>query len=164
MRALKINGLIDVNVPIREENIGYERIGEESDQPKKPAAPAAKNKQELIVVPDSISPEAWEAAIQHRKELRLKPLTPTGTKKRINHWSKFSIDIQLAAVEESIRNNWQGVFPEKINPNGGYKTDMDHNREAIQRWLDESTRDDEEAGVRESDGEGLPRLPSQTTG
>jgi len=133
-------------------------------QPKKRAAPAAKKKQELIVYPEGLNTEAWDGYVKNRRELKCKPLTPTGEQKQMKYLAGYAPEIQLAAAAESIRNGWQGIFPEKLKPNGGYKTDMDHNREAIQRWLDESTRDDEEAGVREPDGQSVCRLPGQTTG
>lgn len=86
-------------------------------------------------IADKLSSRAWEAYVKNRKELRCKPLTKTGAKKQMEHLSQFTEEVQIAAVAESVRNGWQGVFPEKVK--SAATTDFQRNVEMIQGWLDD---------------------------
>ena len=100
-------------------------------------------------IPDWIDIEVWTEFEKHRKEIRAK-LTPTATKRllvNLDEHRQKGVDPN-EALRESIRNQWRGVFPErlleKINgkPNGTGQTAIPEtkhqqrerrNREAIER-------------------------------
>lgn len=65
--------------------------------------------------------EAWEEWLQYRKERRLPKYTPTGIKRTFAHLLQISNGIEQTAIEiinQSIAQNWQGLFPLKNQPNG----------------------------------------------
>lgn len=78
------------------------------------------------VIPDDLeSPsfrEAWSDWLAFRKEIK-KPAGPTAQKRLLIQCQKMGLDKAIASIDQSIRNNWQGLFeprdykpPKKINP------------------------------------------------
>lgn len=70
----------------------------------------------------------WEA---HRKESK-KKLTARAVKMQIKELSAYPLGVVIKAINASIMNNWQGIFPEKYaNLNGHHKqTTFDRNIQA----------------------------------
>lgn len=64
----------------------------------------------------------WKAERQTRKA---KPYTSRGEQSQLKHLAKFGPAVAIEAIRESIRNNWQGLFPGKVKhepgrqPSGG---------------------------------------------
>lgn len=78
---------------------------------------------------------AWDEWIAYRKERRLAKYTPISYKKALNNIIKISNNDEQTAcliIEQSISNNWQGLFPLKNIYNG---TSNDTGRtSAISKW------------------------------
>ena len=77
-----------------------------------------KNHQVTIIEPkeefqQNLNTEAWQEYINHRKEMKLRKLTPRGEEKIKQKLCLFSKTEQADAVDKTIANGWQGVFPEK---------------------------------------------------
>ena len=64
-------------------------------------------------IPDQLnSPqflETWEDFQQHRKEIK-KKLTPLAGSRTLNKLSKYTDDVAIQMLEQSIENGWTGVF------------------------------------------------------
>lgn len=61
---------------------------------------------------------AWDEWLQYRKERKLPKYTPTGLKRTITHLLNISGNNEQTAiliVEQSIAQNYQGLFPLKNN-------------------------------------------------
>ena len=65
-------------------------------------------KKEAAVTPPGLNLEAWKQWIDYRKEIK-KPLKPVSVKAAQKEMAKLGDD-QIAAVEKSIANGWQGLF------------------------------------------------------
>ena len=59
---------------------------------------------------------AWDDFIRHRIEKRCK-MTPTMAEKLLAKLATYGQSIAIQAINASITNGWQGVFPEKIPAN-----------------------------------------------
>ncbi len=57
--------------------------------------------------------EVWPEWVEARKDIK-KKLTPRMAKGQLKKLSKFSNEAAVAAVEASIANGWQGLFPEQF--------------------------------------------------
>lgn len=57
--------------------------------------------------------QAWADWVQHRKEIKCK-LTPLATQKQIRQLVDWGHDKAIAAIEQSIRNGWRGLFEPKM--------------------------------------------------
>lgn len=60
--------------------------------------------------------QAWEEWLQFRKESRFKKYVPTGLKKTFTHLVAISGKDERTAIkiiEQSVSQNWQGLFPLK---------------------------------------------------
>ena len=75
--------------------------------------------------------DTWFEWEEHRKQKK-KKLTPLSVKKQVNELSKYSLDVVIKAINESIMNGWQGIFPEKYaaSPNGKPGTTFERNMQA----------------------------------
>lgn len=65
--------------------------------------------------------EAWDEWLQYRKERKLPKYTPTGLKKTYTHLLNISESDEQKAIEiinQSIAQNWAGLFPLKTQVNG----------------------------------------------
>lgn len=66
--------------------------------------------------------DALTAFYEHRQQLR-KPLTLIGAKMLVKHLCSFPISIAVVALETSVENGWQGVFPERFVSSQHNKTE-----------------------------------------
>ena len=64
-----------------------------------------------FVLPEDISPEVWDAFVEHRKILK-KPLTDHAKKLLIQKLEKIGQD-KNAVLNQAIEKGWQSVFPLK---------------------------------------------------
>ncbi len=74
--------------------------------------------------------EAWATWIEYRKEMK-KPLKPTTVKAQWKELVKWGEQKSIDAIEQSIKNGWQGLFEPRQNGFGQYNkkplTANDHN-------------------------------------
>jgi hypothetical protein len=56
--------------------------------------------------------QAWMEWEDSRIEQK-KPITPKAMQAQIKNLNKFSEDVAIKAIQKSIENGWQGLFPEK---------------------------------------------------
>lgn len=79
---------------------------------------------------------AWSDWIANRREKRIKPYTERGEKAQWKALAKFGSAVAIEAIENSIRNGWQGLFPEKVQRStGGYQTPIERQNEQTKRSL-----------------------------
>jgi hypothetical protein len=100
------------------------------DQPTIPGIEGPKLMKEpkpapALLMPDWLPIPEWDAFVQMRKQIK-KPLTDHAIKDAIGRLAKFRAAGQdvKAILNNSIFNNWQGLFeikPEHRNGNGGYR-------------------------------------------
>jgi len=57
---------------------------------------------------------AWAEWLSERKDKRIKPYTDRGARTQLKRLAAFGSSVAVAAIEASIRNGWQGLFPEKV--------------------------------------------------
>ncbi len=62
--------------------------------------------------------DAWKDWLAYRKEIR-KPLKPRSLRSQLSHLATFGADVATEAIREAIRNQWQGLFPEKVQTRRG---------------------------------------------
>lgn len=67
--------------------------------------------------------QAMRDYIQHRRQLKVKPYTKIGLERAMKEWQLWGEASFIEQVNETIRNNWQGIFPPKhISNNGQQRT------------------------------------------
>ena len=66
-------------------------------------------------MPIGLNVEALEDWIEHRKEMG-RPMTNTAIKRLKRKLMQYPEDVQEQAIERAMEANWQGVFPEKVEP------------------------------------------------
>ncbi len=67
--------------------------------------------------------DVWELWHKHRAEIR-HPLTPTCEAMQLKKLARWSVNVAVEAVETSICNGWQGLWPEKVNGSKRKKTKL----------------------------------------
>lgn len=103
---------------------GLERIDETINHiTSKNDQMALKNSTEDIPLPfqDEGFSQKWKEWLQYRKERRLAAYTPTGLKSTFTRLKKMCHNdpkIAIDVIEQSLANNWQGLFELKQNYNG----------------------------------------------
>ncbi len=103
---------------------GLERIDETNeDVNSKNNHMASKNSTEDIPLPfqELEFSQKWKEWLQYRKERRLGAYTPTGLKStftRLKNLCHGDPKIAIEVIEQSLANNWQGLFELKQNFNG----------------------------------------------
>lgn len=82
--------------------------------------------------------DAWSEWEAYRKESK-KKLTPRAVKMQVKELSTYPVAVVIKAINASIMNNWQGIFPEKYaNTNGNHRpTTFDRNMQAYQKLVQE---------------------------
>lgn len=60
---------------------------------------------------------AWTEYIAHRKESKLKTLTPRSVTSKLKELSNWGHDAAIESIRLTIANGWHGIFPPKGNPN-----------------------------------------------
>ena len=58
--------------------------------------------------------KTWDEWMLYRKERRLPKLLPRSVQKQWDRLAGYGCDIAIAAIEESIANQYQGIFPDRI--------------------------------------------------
>lgn len=89
----------------------------------KPPPLTANEILELVPLPDEFAyslefTSTWTNFIEHRIELG-KPFKKRGAQMALNRLSKYELGIAIAAMQDSISNGWQGLFPDKVNTQNG---------------------------------------------
>ena len=56
---------------------------------------------------------AWESYLSYRKSSRLKSLAPASVQAQLRNLSEMGHDEAIEAINQSIANGWQGIFPPK---------------------------------------------------
>lgn len=59
--------------------------------------------------------DAWDKWLKFRKEIKKPYKSPQSEKLQLNWFIKqnYSVQLAIAAIEQSIRIGWQGIFPPK---------------------------------------------------
>ena len=70
-------------------------------------------KGEKLIYPKSLDVKNWEKYLEHRRAYKFKKLKPHSEQQLINILSKLPLENQRMCVDETCRNGWQGLFPEK---------------------------------------------------
>ena len=69
-----------------------------------------------VAIPESLDTpafrEAWDEFIRHRQAMR-KPMTDQAQRMMLKKLAPHGASVAVEAVQDSIANGWQGVFPEK---------------------------------------------------
>lgn len=58
--------------------------------------------------------QAWELWLAYRKERRLAAYKPIGLTRQLNALAAFGPASAIAAIEQSIQQNYQGLFPKPV--------------------------------------------------
>lgn len=73
--------------------------------------------QDEIQIPANLQSDAfakaWESYLAYRKSSRLKALAPASIRAQLRNLSEMGHDAAIAAINQSIANGWQGIFPPK---------------------------------------------------
>lgn len=115
--------IVDNSKEERSEPVGLERIDELENEFLKKNNMSAKNGHETIPLPftDFDFCEKWREWLQYRKERRLGAYAPTGLKSTFTRLKKMCHDdpkIAIEIIDQSLANNWQGLFELKQQFNG----------------------------------------------
>lgn len=73
-----------------------------------------------IEIPDGINQKAWEEWIDYRKS-KNKTVSLAASKKQFKHLLAYSESDQQAIIDQSISNDYQGLFELKGNTNGSHQ-------------------------------------------
>ena len=93
--------------------------GNETLPKKTPTKETIKRKKERAdtVFPLSLDSQkfrdAWTMWGKFRDEIK-KPLSPIGERMALKKLAEFPVEVAIKTVENSIANQWQGLFPEKV--------------------------------------------------
>lgn len=69
-----------------------------------------KGKEEILEIPGTVNKEAWNEWEAYRKERKLSTYKNRSKKVVWNFLSEYSKEDQLKVINQSIKNNWQGLF------------------------------------------------------
>jgi len=72
-----------------------------------------KDKTVTRIYPEKLNLPAWKEYIQHRIDMKIKPLSLRGEEKKIEELCGYSKEHQQRTVNATIGAGWQGLFPEK---------------------------------------------------
>lgn len=77
-----------------------------------------KNHQVTTIEPkggvlQNLNIDAWQEYMNHRKDMKLRKLTPRSEEKAKQELCLYTKAEQAHAIDKTIANGWQGVFPEK---------------------------------------------------
>jgi len=103
------------------------------DEPKAPRR-RAKPRAEDEPIPENLKGEifetAWNEWLTYRRENK-KAVTRAAAKKQLAMLAEAGVDDAIAMLDNSIKNDWQGVFPlrrDNASSTGRVLTDDDHTR------------------------------------
>ena len=74
-------------------------------------------KNTTIVIPDGINVNAWNEWLDYRRAKK-KTVSPKAAKKQFELLSDYALDVQQQIINQSIQNDYQGLFAPKGNNNG----------------------------------------------
>jgi uncharacterized protein YdaU (DUF1376 family) len=77
-----------------------------------------KDKTVTRTYPEKLNLPAWKEYIQHRIDMKIKPLSLRGEEKKIEELCGYSKEHQQRTVNATIGSGWQGLFPEKQSSTG----------------------------------------------
>jgi hypothetical protein len=111
-----------------EDYLTYKVMASGNKSPNKPANRTKKKKVMPLpifntntiinAIPKNIDSKVLRETLQefdtHRKQIK-KPLTELAAKKLLNKLGNYSGEVAIRALNESMENGWQGVFPDKID-------------------------------------------------
>lgn len=76
----------------------------------------------IDLLPDRLKTDgfkvAWTKYADYRKRRKFTPLLPESIEAQFRTLAEYGPDIARLAIDATIANGWQGIFPEKIRPNG----------------------------------------------
>lgn len=110
------------------------KVGKKNEPPLFPNIPGGYEDYDFSYVEEPFA-EPFFAFIRYRKDRRDRKFTPTGLKTTYKHLKEFSLNDPATAkeiVEQTIANNWMGLFPLRTN-NG---TNRRPNTTAAERTAD----------------------------
>ena len=70
-----------------------------------------------IEVPPGINLKAWDEWAEYRRSEKKRPITKAAAKKQFNLLLRHSLDEQQAIIDNSIQNDYQGLFPVRKGSN-----------------------------------------------
>jgi len=73
-----------------------------------------KSRVEIIMPFDSSFVPAWEKWLDYRKKSGKAYKTQIGQQSALNNLAKYPKEVAIEAIERSIQNEWQGLFPDKV--------------------------------------------------
>jgi len=89
---------------------------------------AAQPVDNSVKYPEGLNIDAWKKYISYRREMRFRSYKPKGAAQAMDKWAKYPGAVQMAAVDATIENGWQGVFPEKFNEKNKGRDSFDEKR------------------------------------
>lgn len=92
-----------------------------------------------IPFPDELQSEAFDAAWrewhEYRRQRRLSKWKPVTVRKQLNALARVGPDAAVATLEKSIRNGWNGLFPEQQATQKQFGS-------GIKAWLEDGDHDE----------------------
>jgi hypothetical protein len=83
----------------------------------------------------------WADLVAYRRRRRLSVREPWCLK-QLKHLATFSEAIAIKAIEETVRNEWQGIFPEKYAGKGATKTTLTDAAKSALLWATQGESND----------------------
>ena len=102
-----------------------EKRREESKDKDPPSPPRGDSGADppTVRIPPELDTEAFRVAWgewkAERSSKRIRPYTPKGEAGVLKHLAKFGPAVSIEAIHVSIRNGYQGIFPERVGNAGG---------------------------------------------
>ncbi len=74
-----------------------------------------EEKEAVLPFESEVFRQGWESWMAYRKFRRFDAYAPQGIAAQFSKFKEWGEPLSLEAMSESIRNNWQGLFPPKVN-------------------------------------------------
>jgi hypothetical protein len=81
------------------------------------STPAVSKPKAAIVIPDVINKQAWSEWVEYRKS-KNKTVSKAAATKQFKMLANHPLDVQQQIIDQSIQNDYQGLFEPKGNTNG----------------------------------------------
>lgn len=95
-------------------------VADSDSKSKNDSKSDSKNKNEVLVIPDGINQPAWNEWVDYRKSKK-KSVSQAAAKKQFKLLSNYSLSDQQSVIDQSISNDYQGLFELKGNSNESNK-------------------------------------------
>lgn len=59
--------------------------------------------------------KAWQDYVEYRRQRRLPKLVPMSVQRQWDKLSDYGVAVAIAAIEQTITNGWQGIFPDRVS-------------------------------------------------